>query len=121
MTIPVYTGKSGQRTHSSNQEIRYKIDAKGQVDVIYASGFTDPINGPLDYLDDMKSEIMERVGASLPPGVFPKRSTGQIYLRRSQTGGSISPAANHAIRTNLISARFAQQMAQWNLQIIQGQ
>lgn len=109
----------GLLTNSKLSEIEYEIDHKGTVEVISAIGITK--REALEYIDDEKNIVMTRASADQKPVKWsPKYKKNNFYLRRSSKK-IVTPAAKKSVSNGILSSKFVETMAEWNLSIIEGQ
>jgi len=102
--------------NSKLAEFEYEIERTGTVLVKYKKGITKP--QALEYLDKERKNVMEKIILS-PINGYPKYLKNNFYLRRYNKS-ILKPAANKAVSDGVLSTRFVETMAQWNLSIIEG-
>jgi hypothetical protein len=106
----------GLLTKSKLAEIEYEIDHKGTVLVKFVKGLTK--TEALEYIDGERKNLMAKIEQK-PSNFFPKYKKNNFYLKRS-ANNTLTASANKAVSNEVLSNKFVNTMAKWNLSIIEG-
>lgn len=106
----------GFLVNSKLAEFEYEIECTGTVLVKYKKGITK--SQALEYIDKERKNVMKKITPG-PINGNPKYLKNNFYLRRYNKS-ILKPAANKAVSDGVLSTRFVETMAQWNLSIIEG-
>jgi len=97
-------------------EIEYEIDNTGTVLIKARTGLNEP--QALQYIDEEINSVMKRVYDPVS-NFTPKYKKENFYLRRRKDT-DLTPAASKAITYEILTSKFVNTMASWNLSIIEG-
>ncbi len=97
-------------------EIEYEIDNTGTVLIKARTGLNEP--QALQYIDDEINAVMKRVNEPVS-NFTPKYKKNNFYLRRRKDT-DLTPAASKTITNGVLTSKFVNTMASWNLSVIEG-